>query len=140
MTKSFWTGRQKAILSGIKSVFGKERSSAEAASIEDHADPLFPAPDDVAGQVLPVGPEHQREFIGDAHRAGHLERRPDIRHVANHAIDPAAAELDRSGLQDAMTREDSLFIHEGKMRPTSKHLAKAGTKSTSLPGPGLISC
>jgi IS1 family transposase len=65
-------------------VFGKERSSAEAASIEDHADPLFPAPDDVAGQVQPVGPEYQRKFIGDAHGAGHLERRPDIRHVANH--------------------------------------------------------
>jgi hypothetical protein len=105
--------RQKAILSGIKSVFGKDSSSAEAASIEGHADPLFPAPDDVAGQVQPVGLEDQREIVGDAHRAGYLERRSDVRHVANHAIDRAAAELDRSGLQDTMAWEGPLFAHEG---------------------------
>jgi hypothetical protein len=96
---------------------GAVRPEAEivgrGVSIEGYADPLFPAPDDVAGQVQPVGLEDQREIVGDAHGAGYVERRSDVRHVANHAIDRAAAELDGSGLQDTMSREGPLFAHEG---------------------------
>jgi hypothetical protein len=83
-----------------------------AASIEGHTDPRFPAPDDVARHLQPLGPEDQREIFGDADRAGYLERCSDGRQVANHAIDRATAELDRSGLQNATTWKGPLFVHE----------------------------
>jgi hypothetical protein len=88
-----------------------QKPSADATSIEGHADPLFLAPGDMTGQVQPGGLEHQREILGDAYGATYLERRSDIRHVANHAIDRAAVELDRSGPQDAVAWEGPLFVH-----------------------------
>ena len=44
--------------------------------------------------------------------AVYVERRADVRHVANHAIDRAAVELNRSGFQDAMPWKNPLLDHE----------------------------
>jgi hypothetical protein len=90
--------------------------SREVALIERDADPLFFAPDHMTGHVKPVSREHQREVFGDANRAGDVQRRPGIRHIADHAIDGAAAELDGPGLQYAMTCDVPLLGHEARYR------------------------
>jgi len=79
---------------------------------ECHADPLFCAPDDMTGLVDPVCDEHQREMCGDANRAADVQGRPDIRHIANHAVDSAAVELDRCGLQHAVPCGGPFLRHE----------------------------
>jgi hypothetical protein len=78
-------------------------------SIESDADPLLFPPDDVAGRMMSVSLQNQSETIGDTYRSGYVQGGSRMGQVANHAIDRAAAELDRSSLQDAMTICTTLF-------------------------------
>jgi len=83
--------------------------------IKRHAHPSFFAPDDVAGYPLPVGAKCQCEMVRYASGALHLERRTHDGHVADHAIDLVAVELDGSGSQHIETSGTARF-HAGMMR------------------------
>ena len=65
---------------------------------EDHPNPFFLAPDNTTMLSFVAAQDVQRNFMGDANRAGDLQRGSDRRHVANCAINAAAVELNRSGL------------------------------------------
>jgi len=84
-----------------------------AASIERDADPSFPAPDDVTRPLQGMGWNDQRKAVGDEKRGYDFERGASLGEVANRAIDRAAAERDRSGLEDAVTRSNSMLNHDG---------------------------
>ena len=88
------------------------------ALIERHADPLFLAPDDVARLFEIFARHEQREAVGDEQRRHDFERGSGVGHVADGAVDPAAAELDRSGLQLAVARGDALLVHAGHYTPS----------------------
>ena len=60
-----------------------------------------------------MGWNDQRKSVGDEQRGYHFERGAGLGDVANRAIDRAAAERDRSGLEDAVTRCNSMLIHDG---------------------------
>jgi hypothetical protein len=90
----------------------QECARRTGALVECHADPLFFAPDNVTGPVEPVCGEHQREMFGDANRAADVQGRPDIRYIASHTIDSAAAKLDRCGLQHAVPCGGPFLRHE----------------------------
>ena len=60
---------------------------------------------------MSVRRQNQHEMIGDSDRAGHVQRRSGSRHIADGAIDSAAAELNRSSLQNTVPRCDLLFSH-----------------------------
>src|ERR1700732_3484493 len=77
--------------------------------IEGDADPLYLAPDDVAGQRIAL--RHQGELGRDSNRAGDIEGRPGGGDVANGAINRAAAELDLSGFQDPLSVCNPVLIH-----------------------------
>jgi hypothetical protein len=61
-----------------RSIRIRTRTGKNWLLVECHADPLFLAPDDMTGLVVPVCGEHQREMFGDANRAADVQRRPDI--------------------------------------------------------------
>jgi hypothetical protein len=67
----------------------------------------------MAGHMQAIGGQNQRESVRDADGAGHVKRRSGVRQIANDAVDCAAAELDRSGLQYAMSRRGPGFAHDG---------------------------
>jgi hypothetical protein len=69
---------------------------------ECHADPRLPAPDNEAMLALLAGDNIQCDFVGYAYGARHVQRRSGLGHVADGAIDPAAVELNRSGLEDPL--------------------------------------
>jgi hypothetical protein len=92
---------------------GYESLPIEAASIERDAHPSFPAPDDVTRPLQWMGWNDERKALGDEKRGYDFERGASLGEVANRAIDRAAAERDRSGLEDAVTRSNSLLIHDG---------------------------
>jgi hypothetical protein len=71
---------------------------------ECYPDATLLAPNDMAAQMQPIGRHNQRKLFGDTGLAGYLQRRAGAGQVADDAIDGAAAELDRSGFQDAMAR------------------------------------
>ena len=56
--------------------------------------------------------QNQAEVLGDTSGGCYVEHSPRIRHIANHAGDRAAVELNRSGFQDAMPWKNSLLDHE----------------------------
>jgi hypothetical protein len=78
---------------------------------EDHADPLFLAPDDMAILTFVTAHDVQRDFAGNPDRARDVERCPCRRHIANGAIDAAAVELDRSGFQNTLSRFGTALFH-----------------------------
>jgi hypothetical protein len=78
---------------------------------EPHTDPLFLAPDYGAGQMRSIGLNDEREAFGDADGARDIECGTGIGEVANRAVDRAAAELDRSGLEHTMPRSVPPFVH-----------------------------
>jgi hypothetical protein len=82
-----------------------------AALVEGYSNTLLFSPNDVAGNMLPIGGQDQGEFIGNADRCVHVQHGPGVRHIADRAINGTAAELDRSGLQYAVPRHNPLFIH-----------------------------
>ena len=92
---------------------GYESLPIEAASIECDAHPSFPAPDDVTRPLQWMGWNDERKALGDEKRGYDFERGASLGEVANRAIDRAAAERDRSGLEDAVTRSHSMLIHDG---------------------------
>jgi hypothetical protein len=61
--------------------------------------------------MVPIGGQHQGELTGNADRAVHFQQGSGARHIADRAINGTAAELDRSGLQDAVPRHNPFFIH-----------------------------
>src|SRR5690242_11804134 len=81
-----------------------------SASDKRHADPLLLAPDHPTLFAQAVCRDHERAALGDANGAVDVERRSGIRQVADGAVDPPAAELDRSGLQYAVTWCRSLVV------------------------------
>jgi hypothetical protein len=69
-----------------------------------------------------LGDDHEIEAVRYPDRAGDVEGRAACGEVADGAIDAAAAELDGSGLEDAMTRRGTVLVHgTQKLR---KNLAK----------------
>jgi hypothetical protein len=75
---------------------GAERAPAIGSDlVERDADPFFLAPDDMAGEARAIG--DQGEALRDPDRAGDVEGCSRSRSIADHAIDRAAVELDRSG-------------------------------------------
>jgi len=84
-----------------------------AASIERDADPSFPAPDDVTRPLQWMGWNDERKAVGDEKGGYDFERGAGLGDVANRAIDRAAAERDGSGLENAVTRSNSMLIHDG---------------------------
>jgi hypothetical protein len=70
---------------------------------EDYAHPLFLTPDDMAFLTFIAAGDVQRDFVRNANRTRHVERCSDPGHVANSAIDAAAVELNRSGLEDSLS-------------------------------------
>jgi hypothetical protein len=78
---------------------------------ERHADPPLPAPDNEAMLALLAGDNIQFDFVGDAYGARHVQRRSRRGHVADGAIDPAAVELNHSGLEDPLPRYCASLFH-----------------------------
>ena len=81
------------------------------ALVECHADPLFPAPYDVAEHMLTIRWQCQGELLGDFDRVSHVEHCAGFRDIANHAIDCTAAEPNRSGLENTMSRCITVLVH-----------------------------
>jgi hypothetical protein len=81
--------------------------------IEGHADPLFLAPDHAAGQMISI--RHQGELRGDSERAADIQGRAGGGDIAYRAIDRAAAELDRSGLQHTMSGCNPVLVHRSEI-------------------------
>ena len=80
--------------------------------VECDADALFLAPDDVARPFQLFRRHEQREAVGDEQWGHDLKCGPGVGQVANRAVDSAAAELDRSGLQRAPPRRDPGLVHD----------------------------
>lgn len=87
----------------------------EAALIEGDADPL---------SLRQMTWQGWRELFamsvkcsGMPSGPGDIQRCPGIRQIADRAIDRAVVELDRSGLQDAMSWGSPLLVHEILIRP-----------------------
>jgi len=72
-----WVGRSWFFQFAVDSDPDTDWQELAASLVECHADPLFLAPDDMTGLVVPVCGEHQREMFGDANRAANVQRRPD---------------------------------------------------------------
>jgi hypothetical protein len=86
--------------------------------IEGDADPLFLPPDDATGQVIAV--RHQRELRGDPDRACDLKGGTRGGDIADRATDCAAAELDRTGLQDPLPGRNPVLFHRSFLLRKSK--------------------
>jgi hypothetical protein len=82
---------------------------------EDHANPLFLAPDDTTILTFMAAHDVQCDFVGNANRARHVERCSDRGHVANCAIDAAAVELNRSSLKDPLSLCCAPLIHSATL-------------------------
>lgn len=84
--------------------------------IEGHANPLLFAPYDVAGPVHIVGLDDQFESVGDVERAENFKRSPGRRQASYGAADgSAAAEPNRSRLQNTPSRCPAVFVHGGSI-------------------------
>jgi hypothetical protein len=58
----------------------------------------------MAGLAASVWRQDQGKVFGDSNRGCYAEHSAGTRHIASHAIDPAAVKLNRSGPQYAMAR------------------------------------
>jgi len=87
---------------------------------EGHANPLFLAPDDLAILTFMAAQNVQRNFVRNANRARHVERRPDWGYIANCAIDAVAVELNRPGFENALSRLCTALFHAEILKPKSK--------------------
>jgi hypothetical protein len=81
------------------------------ALVERDADPIFFTPNDVAGPLDLVACYKKREAVRNEQRGDYFERCTGFRDVPNGAVNPAAAELNRSSLQHAATWRDPVFVH-----------------------------
>jgi hypothetical protein len=65
-----------------------------------------------------VGGHDKHKLFRDAQRGRYIERCPFFRYVANGAVDGAAAELNRSPLQHAMSSGSAVLIHSAyRLKP-----------------------
>jgi hypothetical protein len=78
---------------------------------EDHANPLFLAPDDMAILTFTAAHDVQRNFVRNTNRDRHVKRRPDWGYIADGAIDAVAVELNRSGFKNALPRLCTALFH-----------------------------
>jgi len=78
-------------------------------SIKGHADALFLAPHEVTRPAQPIAGDAQGKPVGKPQGAVDFERRARLGDVADRARDRVAAELDRSGFQDAVTGCDTML-------------------------------
>jgi len=90
--------------------------------IERHANPLCFSPDNVAWPVTPIG--DQSEVFGNFHRSGCVQSGASGRQIADHAIDRAAVEFNRSDLQEALPWKSPFFDHEASMGQKCKKWIK----------------
>jgi hypothetical protein len=79
--------------------------------VERNPDTLSVAPDDMASPRAAVCRHDQHKDVGKPQRAIDLEGGPGRRNIANETINLAAAELDGSGLQHALTGRNSVVLH-----------------------------
>src|ERR1700753_2423759 len=88
--------------------------AADAARliVERHAEAFFFAPDDMAAPGAAVRGYGEHEAVRKPDRALDLDRSTRRRDIADHAIDLAAAELDRPGFQDTVARGSPSFVHQ----------------------------
>jgi hypothetical protein len=97
------TAQMTAIASATEKAANTKRGAMTRAPLyECHADPRLPAPDNEAMLALLAGDNIQCDFVVYAYGARHVQRRSGLGHVADGAIDPAAVELNRSGLEDPL--------------------------------------
>ena len=92
--------------------------------VERHADAVFFAPDDTAEHAQPIGGKYQGEMLGNASWPCYIECRPGERKVADHAIDRAAGERDRSSYQNPGSGGSPLLVHQSKVRLNPNELTK----------------
>jgi hypothetical protein len=76
---------------------------AGRALFERNADPFLVPPHKAAERPVPVRSYNQGEELWDFSGGCYVEHRPRVRHIANHAGDRVAPELNRCGPQNAMT-------------------------------------
>jgi len=66
--------------------------------LKSHTDPPLFAPDDMARRMMSVRNQDQCEVIRNPDGAAYIKRSSEMGHIADHAIDCAAVDLNRSGL------------------------------------------
>jgi len=94
--------------------------------IEGNANPLLFPPYDVAGPVHIVGLDDQFESVGNIERAEYFKRSPARRQASYGAADgSAAAEPNRSRLQNTPSRCAAVFVHGGRIEVEPKISIKA---------------
>jgi hypothetical protein len=62
-----------------------------------------------------IGGHDKHKLLRDAQRGRYVERCPFFRYVANGAVDGAAAELNCSGLQYAMSSDGAVLVHSASL-------------------------
>ena len=97
---------------------------AEADLLEGHADSALFAPDDAAWPLQLVGLHSEGEAVGNKERGYDFKRCAGLRDVANSAVNRAAAELDRSGLQYPAAWRGAGKRHQIGIRPIYEHSLK----------------
>jgi hypothetical protein len=88
-----------------------EEPGALCGRREGDADAPLGSPHHPAATLRTIRFDQQIEFIGNAERAGHIERGAGFGHVAHHTADAAAAERNGRRLQHPMARCSSLLVH-----------------------------
>jgi len=96
----------------------------EPALLEGHAYTSVFAPDDAAWPLQLVRLHSEGEAVGNKERGYDLERRAGFRDVANGAVNCAAAELNRSGLQYTAALRDAGKCHPGDIRLNNEQTHK----------------
>ena len=79
------------------------------ASVEGHADAFFLAPHDVTRPAQPIARDAQGKPVRKPQGTVDFERRARLGDVTDRARDRVAAELDRSGFQDAVACCDTML-------------------------------
>lgn len=70
----------------------------------------------MAGASQLVARHDQGKAVRDKERSYDFKRRPGLGKVANGAVDRAAAERDRPGLQNTAPRRNSMLVHRVEVR------------------------
>ena len=87
---------------------------------EGDAYPLFVAPDDVTRPPEMLRRDAEDQPVRNIERADDFQCRPACRQVLDDTTDrPAAAELNRAGLQDSVTMRRTAFAHKTNNRRDS---------------------
>jgi hypothetical protein len=92
-------------------VVPKRKTPTEAASIEGDTNPPFLTPNDMASPLYLLAGDRQREPVRDVKWGEHFKRRPGLRQIPNSAVKCAAADLNQSGLKDALPWRFPFLFH-----------------------------